>query len=239
MKTKNHDQAEESSALKVSKKTGLFVSWSTGKDSMYMLQELKKQKEYHVDRLVTTINQKYKRVFMHGISLKLLRRQAECLGIPIDIVEIPDEASNEEYEKSMMKIIHEAEAAGVEHMAFGDLFLEDVRDYRIKQLSSTRIKPLFPLWLRPTDDLILEMMRCGIKALVSCVDTRKLSVDFLGRLIDAEWLKALPPDVDPCGEKGEFHSFVVDGPLFREAIRYHVSGCVQKGPFAFADIVLA
>jgi uncharacterized protein (TIGR00290 family) len=188
--------------------------------------------------LLTTLNQVAKRVAMHAVREDLLEAQAAALGLPVLKVPIPDPCSNEEYESAMEKAMDEAGRMGVEAVAFGDLFLEDVRRYREQRLAPTGMHALFPLWGRPTGELAGEMVSTGLRAFVTAVDPRQLSPAFAGRMFNAGFLSALPEGVDPCGENGEFHTFAFDGPMFRAPLPIEPGVIVERGGFVFADVML-
>jgi uncharacterized protein (TIGR00290 family) len=214
-----------------------FLSWSSGKDSAWALHVLQQDPEIEVAGLFTTINAKHRRVAMHAVRLRLLELQAEAAGLPLELLEIPDPCSNEQYEAVMRRFIDQAIAAGVQCMAFGDLFLQDIREYREKQLLPTGITPLFPLWKKPTRELAAEMLAGGLRAFVTCVDPRKLPRSFVGRQWSAALLDELPANVDPCAENGEFHTVVVEGPMFRRPIPVQIGEIVERDGFVFADVV--
>ena len=214
-----------------------WMSWSSGKDSAFALYELKKQENIEVVGLLTTVNETYGRVAMHAVRESLLIRQAKELGLPLHIVSIPPGCSNELYAARMSKLIGRAIDAGVEAMAFGDLFLEDIKKYREDMLAPTAMRPLFPLWQRPTGQLAHEMIEAGQKAIITCVDPRKLAASFAGRKFDLSFLADLPTEVDPCGENGEFHSFVYESPLFKSPIAIQVGEIVERDGFIFADLL--
>lgn len=187
--------------------------------------------------LVTTVNRACGRVSIHAVRVELLRSQAEAAGLPLRMVDLPDPCSNSQYEDALKAIVGEALLDGVECMAFGDLFLRDVREYREAQLAGTGLTPLFPLWGLPTDELAREMVGGGLRAVVSCVDPRQMPAGFAGREYDAAFLSELPAGVDPCGERGEFHTFAFDGPMFLRPIDIQVGEIVERGGFAYADIL--
>ncbi len=173
---------------------------------------------------------------MHAVRSELLRKQADAAGLPLWVVPIPSPCSNEEYERAMNDVMRRADAEGIERIAFGDLFLEDIRAYREEKLASTRIKPVFPLWGSDTRELAREMIDGGLRARLTCVDPRVLDAKFAGREFDATLLDELPPHVDPCGERGEFHSFAYDGPMFRERIAIESGVVLERDGFVFADL---
>lgn len=215
-----------------------LLSWSSGKDSAWALQALREQGEYSIVGLVTTINESAERVAMHAVRTRLLEAQAGAVGLPLWKVPIPSPCSNEQYEERMAALIKKAEAEDIAGFAFGDLFLADVRAYREKQLAASRVAPIFPLWQRPTSELAAEMVARGVRAKLTCVDPKKLDPSFAGRDFDATLLRDLPTDVDPCGENGEFHSFVYDGPMMRHPLPVQVGEVVTREGFVFADVTL-
>jgi len=215
----------------------ILLSWSTGKDSAWALHVLRAQAEYEIAGLLTTFNEAFDRVAMHGVRRDLVERQAAAAGLPLWAVPLPWPCSNDEYERRMAEACARAVAGGIEAIAFGDLFLEDVRAYREKQMTGTGLTPLFPVWGLPTRDLAKEMIACGLKAKLTCVDTRQLDASFAGSEFDEALLSALPERVDPCGERGEFHSFVYAGPMWKSAVRVAVGETVLRDQFAFSDLV--
>jgi uncharacterized protein (TIGR00290 family) len=216
----------------------ILISWSTGKDSAWMLHVLRQQHPHAVGGLLSTINEAFDRVAMHATRRALLQAQADAAGLPLYPVLIPWPCSNADYEARMGAAVTRFLADGFTHAAFGDLFLEDVRRYREERLAGTGLTPLFPLWKqKPTAELAREMIAGGLRAHLSCVDPRKLDPSFAGRPFDEQLLRDLPPDVDPCGENGEFHSFVSGGPMFSRQLDVEVGEIVQRDGFVFADIV--
>jgi uncharacterized protein (TIGR00290 family) len=215
-----------------------LLSWSSGKDSAWALHMLqKKRSDMEVVGLFTTIHEDYQRVTMHAVRLDLVRRQAAAAGLPLRVIEIPDACSDERYQEIMGKFVDEALNEQIQCMAFGDLFLEDVRDYREERLKDTGITPIFPLWQEPTDRLARKMLSGGLRAIVTCVDLKQLPGSFAGREYDLSMLNDLPSTVDPCGENGEFHTCVVDGPMFDYALEVSVGDIVERDGFMFADLV--
>jgi len=214
-----------------------LLCWSSGKDSAWALHVLRQDPEIELAGLFTTVNAKHQRVAMHAVRLRLLELQAEAVGLPLRVLEIPDPCSNERYEAVMRQFIDEAIGQGVQCMAFGDLFLQDVREYREKQLLPTGITPLFPLWNKPTHELAAEMLAGGLRAFVTCVDPRKLPRGCVGREWSKAFLDELPPAVDPCAENGEFHTVVVDGQMFRRPIPVQIGETVERDGFLFADVM--
>jgi uncharacterized protein (TIGR00290 family) len=217
----------------------ILLSWSSGKDSAWTLHVLRQQSEYEIAGLLTTFNQEADRVAMHGVRRSLVEQQAAAAGLPLCSIPLPWPCSNEQYEGLMTKACAKAVAEGIEAIAFGDLFLEDVRAYRMKQMAGTGLEPLFPVWGEPTNGLAREMVDSGLKAILTCVDTRKLNADFAGRRFDANLLAGLPTGIDPCGENGEFHSFVYGGPMFNSEIDVIAGETVVRDQFAFADLIPA
>jgi uncharacterized protein (TIGR00290 family) len=214
------------------------LSWSSGKDSAWSLHVLRQNPEVEVVGLLTTVNAAFNRVAMHGVRSEILQAQAAAAGLPLHVVELPWPCPNEEYEKRMSAFVEQAMDKGVEAMAFGDLFLEDIRKYRETKLSSTGLKPIFPLWLRDTTALAHEMIEGGLETWISVVDQSKLNASFAGRRFDESFLAGLPAGIDPCGENGEFHTCVTAGPMFQEPIAITVGETVVRDGFAFADLAL-
>ena len=214
----------------------VLLAWSSGKDSAFALHVLRAQ-GVAVAGLLTTINEAFERVAMHAVRLDLLRAQAEAVGLPLVEVRIPSPCPNEAYEAAMGAAMADARGRGITAVAFGDLFLEDVRRYREERLAATGLRPLFPLWGRPTRALAEEMIALGQKAVLTCVDPRTLPSAFAGRAFDAGLLADLPTSVDPCGENGEFHSFAWDGPAFRRPVPVRVGDIVERDGFVFADLL--
>lgn len=214
-----------------------WLSWSSGKDSAWTLHQVKKSQEFDVVGLLTTINGTHDRVAMHAVRRELLRMQARAAGIPLIEVDIPWPCSNEIYESQMKEAMDRARGDGVTHMIFGDLFLEDVRNYRIEKLKGTGIEPVFPLWKRPTRRLAEEMIQGGLVAHITTVDPKQIPGDFVGRRFDESLLADLPPSADPCGENGEFHSFVSAGPMFDEPLSIQVGERVERDGFQFCDLL--
>lgn len=219
-----------------------LLAWSSGKDSAWTLHVLRQQAEVEVVGLLTTVNQTFDRVAMHAVRRELLAAQAEAAGLPLFTVEIPYPCSNAQYEAAMGAAMERAHADGVTAVAFGDLYLEDVRRYREDRMRGSGLTPLFPIWGIPTDVLAREMVAAGLRARLTCVDPRKLPARFAGRDFDETLLadlRARHPDVDPCGEGGEFHSFAYDGPMFKRAVPIANGEVVERDGFVFADLLLA
>ena len=200
---------------------------------------LRRRQDVEVVGLLTTINTEYERVAMHAVRVALLEAQAEAAGLPLWTVPIPNPCSNQEYESAMGDAVRKALAAGITMMAFGDLFLEDVRRYRETQLAGTGLTPIFPLWGLPTDALARDMVAAGLRARLTCVDPKQLAASFAGRDFDAALLEDLPASVDPCGERGEFHTFAYDGPMFRHPVPVRTGEIVTRDGFVFADLLTA
>ena len=216
-----------------------WLSWSSGKDSAWALHVARQQGEFEITRLLTTVNSGYRRVAMHAVREELLEAQAEAAGLPLAKVPIPPQCSNEIYEAAMAKAMEQARAEDVQHVLFGDLFLEDVRQYREEKLQAVEMQAVFPLWLRDTRELAEEMVASGLRARLTCVDPKQLDASFAGRTFDAQLLADLPEGVDPCGERGEFHSFCYAGPMFSAPLSIRPGEVVEREGFIFADILPA
>jgi len=216
-----------------------LVAWSSGKDAAWALHEELRRGEVEVVGLLTTVTEAFERVSMHAVREALLDRQADALGLPCRKVHIPWPCPNERYEAEMARALAEARAAGVTRVVFGDLFLADVRAYREARMAGTGVEPLFPLWGRDTAALAREMIAGGLRAALTCVDPRQLDRSFAGRAFDAALLQALPASVDPCGERGEFHTFAWDGPMFPAPIAVTRGEVVEREGFVFADLLPA
>jgi len=214
-----------------------LIAWSSGKDSAWALHEARRSGDYDVVGGLTTVTDTFARVSMHGVREALLLSQLDAAGLEPIIVRIPYPCPNETYEREMAAAIEAAKARGVTHMIFGDLFLEDVRAYRERQLAGTGITPVFPLWQRPTAPLAREIIAAGVEAHLAVVDLKKLPAGFAGRRYDTDLLDEFPADADPCGENGEFHSFVSAGPMLKDRIAVSVGETVERGGFAFADLL--
>lgn len=214
-----------------------LVSWSTGKDSAWALHVLKQNPEIDVVGLFCTVNVKFNRVAVHGVRVDLLRQQAQSVNLPLYIVYIPHPCSNEDYENAMKTFIGETKKLEVEYFAFGDLFLEDVRNYREKLLCGSSIKPIFPLWGTPTNLLSEQMICNGLKAVITCVDQKYLPSKFVGRVYDESFINEIPKQIDPCGENGEFHSFACEGPMFQNPIEITLGEVVYKEDLCFIDLL--
>jgi uncharacterized protein (TIGR00290 family) len=215
----------------------VLLSWSSGKDSAWTLHVLRRSSDCEVVGLLTTVNQEFDRVAMHGTRRSVLEAQAKAAGLPLWAVPIPWPCSNEHYDSAMRQACDRAVAEHVDAIAFGDLFLEDIRAYRETQLRRTGLQPLFPLWELPTHSLARDMIAAGLRAKLTCVDTSQLAPSFVGREFDTKLLEDLPGKVDPCGERGEFHTCVYTGPMFARAIDLEPGEIVQRDQFAYADFV--
>jgi uncharacterized protein (TIGR00290 family) len=215
----------------------ILVSWSTGKDSAWTLHVLRTLHPGAVAGLLTSINTSVGRVSMHAVRLDVLEAQAAAAGLPLRTIPLPDPCTNEEYERELRTSVASAVEDGFTHVAFGDLFLEDVRQYREDRLRGTGMSPIFPLWGKPTDALAREMTDAGVRAVLTCVDTQSLSRDFAGKDF-ASALPLLPAGVDPCGERGEFHTCVTAGPMVSRALATRTGELVQRDRFVFADLSL-
>lgn len=215
----------------------VLVSWSSGKDCAWVLHLLRQQLDIEVVGLLTTINAEFDRVAMHGTRRSVLEAQAAAARLPLWSIPLPWPCSNEIYEQHMAEACRRAVAEKIDAIALGDLFLRDVRAYREKQLAATGIEPLFPLWDIPTHDLARNMIAGGLRAKLVCVDSRQLGPAFAGRDFDADLLRDLPPEIDPCGENGEFHTCVYGGPMFSHPIALEAGEVVNREGFVFADFL--
>lgn len=215
----------------------IIVAWSSGKDSAWTLHVVRQQ-GFEVVGLLTTFNEAADRVAMHAVRRTLVEAQAQAARLPLWSVPLPWPCSNDEYERRMSVALARARGAGITHVAFGDLFLQDIRDYRVRQLAGTGVEPLFPLWGTPDDtpSLARRMLDAGLRAVLTCVDPRQLAGTFVGRRYDTTFLADLPPGVDPCGERGEFHTFCSAGPMFKEEIPIRLGESVLRDGFWFADL---
>lgn len=216
----------------------ILVSWSGGKDSTLALYEVLKNQNYRVAALLTTVTEDYDRISMHGVRSVLLEQQAARLGFPLEKVLISKNASNKEYEMNMGRVLTKYKGAGVTSVVFGDIFLEDLKKYREDNLATLAMRGVFPLWKRDTRELARTFIALGFKAITTCVDTQRLGREFVGRIIDEQFLSDLPATVDPCGENGEYHSFVSDGPIFKERIFYTPGEIVLRdNRFYYCDLL--
>jgi uncharacterized protein (TIGR00290 family) len=216
-----------------------LLSWSSGKDSAWALHVLRATGDVEVTGLVSTVSVAYDRVAMHAVRRTLLEAQARAVGLPLRVVALPSPCSNAEYEAAIGAVLAEARTAGIEAMAFGDLFLADIRRYREQQLADTGIRPLFPLWGLPTRPLAETMVAAGVRAHVTCVDPNQVPASLAGRVWDAAFLADLPSGADPCGENGEFHTFVSAGPMLAAPLAVRAGEVVERDGFVFADLLAA
>jgi uncharacterized protein (TIGR00290 family) len=221
----------------------ILLSWSGGKDSAWALHLLRRQPQYEVVALLTTINEKFRRVAIHGFREELLDQQAASIGLPLWKVDLPFPCSNADYESRMAQVCARAVAEGLYGIAFGDLFLEDIRAYRIEKLAGTGLEPIFPVWCADlgisTAALAQEMIAAGLRAHLTCIDPRSLSPSFAGRTFNAELLADLPAEVDPCGERGEFHTFAFAGPIFSRTVSVLPAETVERDNFIYAELLPA
>lgn len=216
-----------------------ILSWSSGKDSAWTLHVLRQRGEFEVVALATTITEPYDRVAMHAVRRELLQAQARQAGLPLWEVPIPAPCSNADYEQRMRGLVQRTLDAGITYMAFGDLFLEDVRGYREKNLAGTGLQPLFPLWQLPTSELARDMLQGGLEAFITCVDPRQAPAALAGRRWDESLIAELPSTADPCGENGEFHTCVLAGPMFAGRVAAKPGEVVERDGFVFADLIPA
>jgi uncharacterized protein (TIGR00290 family) len=220
-------------------RTKIWLSWSSGKDSAWSLHDLRCSPDFEVTALLTTVNRDASRVAMHAVREELLEAQAAAAGLPLVKVAIPSPCSNAVYEEAMAAAMARARAEGIFHVAFGDLFLEDIRRYREEKLQGVGMTPIFPVWGRDTGRLAREMVAGGLRAYLTCVDPRQLDRKFAGRAFDSSLLDELPAGIDPCGERGEFHSCVVAGPMFSRPLAVIPGEIVERDGFVFADLLTA
>jgi uncharacterized protein (TIGR00290 family) len=216
-----------------------LVSWSSGKDSAWMLHVLKQDPSIEIGGLLTTMNEQFDRVAMHAVRRRLLEAQADAAGVPLRTVQLPWPCTNEQYEDRMRVAVAQAVSEGFTHVAFGDLFLEAVRKYREEKLNGTGLTPLFPIWGIPTDKLATQMVESGLRSVLTCINPKHLDRSFAGRQFNRALLDDLPADVDKCGERGEFHSFAWDGPMFNRPVAIEVGEVVDRDGFVFADVSAA
>ena len=217
----------------------VLLAWSSGKDSAWTLHALRRQPNVSVGAILTTINEEHDRVTMHGVRRALVEAQAAAIGLPVWTIPIAPNCSDEIYRRQMRDVCDKARREGFAAIAFGDLFLENVRKYRETRLAGTGLEPLFPLWGKPTSELAREMVASGLKAKIACLDPTKIPRDLVGRDFDLEFFAALPADVDPCAERGEFHTFVYDSPEFAEPLHITSGGIPESDGLVFADFSLS
>lgn len=205
-----------------------YFNWSSGKDSALALHYLLQDKHYSVEELITTVNSHYNRVSMHGLRKELLFAQTKALDIPANIIELPEQPTMEVYEQKMLETVNSLKNKGFTHSAFGDIFLEDLKMYRESQLARQNLKTVFPLWKKNTKSLINEFLDLGFKTIIVCANAKYFGEDFVGKIIDKNFIDELPDNVDPCGENGEFHTFCFDGPIFKQPINFTVGEKVYR-----------
>jgi uncharacterized protein (TIGR00290 family) len=215
----------------------VLFCWSGGKDSAIALYEIQKSKRYQIAALLVTITKDYDRISMHGVPRALIEQQARSLGLPIEEIFISSSSSNEEYESKMREVLTRFKQGSVSSAVFGDIFLEDVRKYREDNLAKIGMEGIFPIWGKDTAELVRSFITLGFQAVVTCVDAKVLDKRFVGRTLDESFLAELPPNVDPGGENGEFHSFVFDGPIFKQRITYTLGESVLRDSFYFCDLL--
>jgi len=221
-------------------KEQVVLSWSGGKDSAMTAYHLLASQKYEIATLLTTVTEDFDRISMHGVRRDLLEQQAESLAIPLHTIMIPKDCSNEIYEARMREALSHFKARGITKIAFGDLFLHDVKHYRDERLTQAGMTGLYPIWMRDTDELVRTFIGLGFKAILACVDTQAIDASFAGRELDYQLLRDLPEDADPCGENGEYHSFVYAGPIFKKAIPCRAGERVMRtARFNYCDIMPA
>lgn len=222
----------------MNKNKRILIAWSGGKDSAMALYEIQIANEYEISALLTTVTEDYERISMHGVRNNLLERQASSLGLPVEKIYIPKTTSNEEYEVKMRDTLRYYQTRGVSSVVFGDIFLEDLREYRERNLAKIGTQGLFPLWKRETTELARTFIELGFRSVITCVDSAVLGKEFVGREYNKQFLADLPSAVDPCGENGEFHSFVYGGPIFSERIPHRKGNVVfRDNRFYFCDVI--
>jgi uncharacterized protein (TIGR00290 family) len=215
----------------------VLMSWSGGKDSAWALHTLRQNPNYEVAALLTTLNEQFSRVAIHGFREELLDAQASAVGLPVWKIPLPWPCTNADYESRMAAVCARAVQEQFDAIAFGDLFLEDIRAYRVEKLAGTGLEPLFPIWGIPTDQLAREMVAAGLRARITCINPKLLDPSFCGRIFDASLLADLPAAIDPCGERGEFHSFAYAGPMFSRTISIEHTHCVERDGFVYGELV--
>src|SRR5712692_7480511 len=215
----------------------VLMSWSGGKDSCLALYEIQKSTDYRVAALLTTVTRDYGVISMHGVRRVLLEKQAHSLGLPLHQVLITKGASNQEYETNLIEVVSAYRDQRIDSIVFGDLFLEDIKTYRDQFLARHNLLGIYPVWMRDTPEFIKEFIELGFKAVLTCVDSKALDQSFAGRIIDHDFLTSLPANVDPCGENGEFHTFVYDGPNFARPVEFSVGETVSRDGFWFCDLL--
>jgi uncharacterized protein (TIGR00290 family) len=218
-------------------KEKIILAWSGGKDCSLAHYYIQEARAYEIAGLLTTVTDGYDRVSMHGVRRTLLERQAQSLGLPLQKVYIPKESTDKDYDSKMKEVLLAYQDEGINAVAFGDIFLEDVRRYREEKLAQIGMEAIFPLWKRDTTELIRSFIDLGFEALITCVDSKALDSYFAGRLINGDFVSSLPPHVDPNGENGEFHSFAIDGPIFKQRINVYTGEVVLRDSFYFCDLL--
>lgn len=233
----------------MTQKSKTYFNWSSGKDSALALYYLLQEGNITIDRLLTTVNSHYDRVSMHGLRKDVLEAQAKAIGIPLDVVEVPENPSMDEYNTLMQNKVQELKSEGYTHTVFGDIFLEDLKQYREGMLRPLDIEPIFPIWKKDTKALLQEFLELGFKAVIVCINNSKLDASFLGKELSLELMDQFPIDVDPCGENGEFHTFCFDGPIFNQPVAFELGERIFKSydspsdasksiQFGFCDLLL-
>ncbi|TDI87855.1 MAG: diphthine--ammonia ligase [Caldithrix sp.] len=220
-------------------KEKILLSWSGGKDSAMALYEIQKGRNYDISALLTTITDDYDRISIHGVRRVLLEQQAKSLGLPLQKALIPKDSTNEIYESRINAVLANHKEEGIDSVAFGDLFLEDIKKYREAHLGKIGMRGLFPIWHRDTTELLNTFLQLGFKAIIVCVNLKMLDGSFAGKTIDGKFLDELPSNIDPCGENGEFHSFVFDGPIFDEEVKFTLGETVVRNDACFCDLLPA
>jgi uncharacterized protein (TIGR00290 family) len=215
----------------------ILFCWSGGKDSAMALYSLLQQKEFRVAALLTTVTEGFDRISMHGVRRELLYRQAQSIGLPLREVFIPPQCVNPIYEARMEEAMQAVREEGIRRVAFGDIFLEDLKAYREKNLAKVGMEAVFPIWRRDTQELAASFVQLGFRARTVCIDPRILDRSFAGRELNESFFKDLPPNADPCGENGEFHTFVYDGPIFAEPVKCEIGEVVERDGFVFCDLL--
>lgn len=221
----------------MAKKT--LLSWSSGKDSAWALYQLQQDTAYDVVGLFTTVSDTYERVAMHGVRIELLRQQAKAVGLPLTLIKLPTPCTNAQYEKRMRDFMDSLLSQGIECMAFGDLLLEDIREYRIQQLAHYPIEAIFPLWGLATDTLPITMLDAGVEAIITCLDPKRMPAAFAGKRLSKALLAALPKDTDISGERGEYHTLVINGPMMSTPLAVNIGDTVTRDGLLFTDVLLS
>lgn len=218
-------------------KEKILLSWSGGKDSAMALYEIQKARSYDVSALLTTVTEAYDRISIHGVRRLLLEQQAKSMGFPLQKAFIPKDSTNEIYESRINAVLANHKERGINSVAFGDLFLEDIKKYRQAHLAKIGMQGLFPIWQRDTTEILSSFLQLGFQAIIVCVNLRMLDGSFAGKVIDKKFIDELPSNIDPCGENGEFHSFVYDGPIFNEEVKFTLGETVVRNDACFCDLL--